>query len=301
MAEQVKVFIPEFSALRGWAWCRHRAALLSGEAKGYYFQDGNDFRLVAVEGIPVETVLAAVEEQRRLCRDGGLLKNDKKRRLSKVEVGGLRLIVKEYRRLSRWGRFSPDQRSWLGANRLVGACPCLAWIRFPGESAYLLLEQVGEEDLFFQDKSLYRPFARELFRGAAGMLARLHTAGIYHADCKSSNFVAHRYEDGSFRLSLVDCDDVRCPWRLSLRMRAKNLAQFLGLEPKIRELEIRRELTIAFLNDYAELSGLGVAQVSAMLPQILSFACRLYPEQVEVLPQILPVSLARRASDLTIS
>jgi hypothetical protein len=293
MSEQVKVFIPEFHALRGWAWWQKRTKLLNGTAEGFYSQNGQDYRLVAATGIPPETVMAAIDEHQRLCRDGGLLKNDKKRRLSKVLVGGQGLIVKEYRHLSRWGVFSPDQRSWLGANRLGGACPCLAWLRFQGNNAYLLFPQVGEEDLFFQDQSQYRPFARELFRGVAGILARLHSARIYHADCKSSNFVCHRQDDGNFRLSLIDCDDVRCPCRLSPHMRAKNLAQFLGLESKIRDLETRRNLTLGFLRDYAELSGLGLPAVIAMIHDIQKLAYQLYPEQTEILRQILaPCSLS---------
>ena len=76
-------------------------------------------------------------------------------------------------------------------------------------------------------------------------------------------------------------------------MRAKNLAQFLGLEPKIRDLETRRNLTLGFLRDYAELSGLGLPAVIAMIQDIQKLACQLYPEQTEILRQILaPGSLS---------
>ncbi|MBP1583355.1 MAG: hypothetical protein J6866_05315, partial [Victivallales bacterium] len=83
MSEQVKVFIPEFHALRGCAWWQKRAKLLNGTAEGFYSQSGQDYRLVAVAGISPESVMAAIDEHLRLCREGGLLKNDKKRRLSK--------------------------------------------------------------------------------------------------------------------------------------------------------------------------------------------------------------------------
>ncbi len=40
--------------------------------------------------------------------------------------------------------------------------------------------------------------------------------------------VTHAYPDRTIHLTLIDCDDIRCPRRLTRRLIVKNLAQFLG-------------------------------------------------------------------------
>ena len=148
------------------------------------------------------------------------------------------------------------------------------------------MEDAGPEDLMLRETSPHYRQAVPLFAGAGKTLARLHRAGIYHADCKASNFVVREEPDGSLRLSLIDCDDVRVVSSLSPDRAIKNLAQFLGIHWHITDEELRTKASCAFLDAYfAEAPWPTLPRVKE---KILAHIRVLYPTKpIEVMERIL--------------
>ena len=82
-----------------------------------------------------------------------LIKNDKKRRLSRVVLNDKSFIVKEFYKIRCKGRFSPDRRSWLNASGLktigIPACRYLAWLH-SNQSGYVVLEDLGQNLIHYE-------------------------------------------------------------------------------------------------------------------------------------------------------
>ena len=272
--------------VRGWSWWCFRWQLLRG---------GKDIAVVRdQEGVlrhkrcyAPAMIREAIRQHKDNVQQGRMLKDDHKRRASRIHAAdGRTYIVKEYRNPLWPGCFSRDQQGWLGSNRLVGSAECFAWQRNADlTAAYLLFQDAGDGDLYMaHDLTLPVNEAVPLYRQAGQMLAGLHRQGIYHADTKPSNFVFSTSASGHHRLTVIDCDDIRVNICLSRQRRLKNLAQFIGCLWCLTEMPQRIAMARAFLQGYCALSGDtgGPAWFCPADQLKLAAAChKLYPEHWE--------------------
>ncbi len=178
------------AAIRRWPGLRRRFLHSSSLAGQVSRADG---RWLTLADLSVEQATAAVVEHRRQLAAGQWLKNDCKRRLTRVVVGDRHLVVKEFMAPRGWGRWRTDARCWLRTCRLFHqgfevAAP-LAWLRGADGRGYVLLAEAGVDNLpnvlrrSDADRQAY------LLAAAARLLASLHNHGICHGDGKTTNFV----------------------------------------------------------------------------------------------------------------
>jgi tRNA A-37 threonylcarbamoyl transferase component Bud32 len=166
---------------------------------------------------------------------------DARRRVRFVEVGGRRLVVKEFATGVRGAIFdrlrgSPARRAWragfgLAALGVPAASP-LAFLErrragLPVASALVL------EDLcpaFAVDSPEPGASASERVDALARLVLSLHGAGAMHADLTAGNVLLARGPDG-LAARLVDLEDARIPRRLGDAARARALAQLNASVP----------------------------------------------------------------------
>ncbi len=186
----------------------------------------------------LETARAALEAHRRCVEHGDLLKDDPKRRLSRVCVGDARFVVKEFRKSPRWyGPWAPDRRTWLSLYRMeTHALPAPtghAWLRGPDGHGWIVMTDAGRTELtetLAQTRDRRR--RRKLIEAAARLVAWSHSAGAYQPDFKIANLVPGPGPDAAaMPLVLVDVDAVRFTANVTPRMRRTNLAQVLDSFP----------------------------------------------------------------------
>ena len=190
-----------------------------------------------------ETARQAVAAHR--AGAGTVLKTEPKREVSRVEVNGVRCIVKEFRRPGPWGRWAADARCWLNSFRLemhrVPVAPCLAWLRADTGAGFLVMQDVGDDVLPVLLSQCADAGRRRLLLAATGrLLAWVHQAGIVHGDLKLSNVIVRERQDfPRVSLTLVDSDSVRFHAAMPLDRRVRNLRQVLGSLPA--ELPFREQ------------------------------------------------------------
>lgn len=181
----------------------------------------------------LEYAQAALKQHREQVATGHLLKDDRKRRLSRVTVAGTAYVVKEFLRPGT-GLWRADRRSWLNHYRLspevFPVCRCHAWLEARG-SGVLVLEDVGEHHLQSAARKLDAAARRPLLAAAARLVAALHAAGTVPHDLKATNLVAARPGERRGSVCLVDADAVRFGVRVTAAARAAALDQFLGNLP----------------------------------------------------------------------
>jgi len=131
-----------------WRGLRHRLLHNGSIYTGHAIQGG---KWLVKNGTELSLAAGAVERHHEMSTAGTLLKDDTKRRLSRVNVGGISLVVKEYLRPRGWGRLRSDTRGWLGACRLYRegfeVAEPLAWLRGDDGHGYIILGDVGPENL----------------------------------------------------------------------------------------------------------------------------------------------------------
>jgi len=264
----------------GLRWLKKRRRLLKG-GDGVTVTRMADGVVRTAWGFAPSDVLAAVERHNAAAVSERFVKTDVKRRITRVELDGRSLIVKEYMHLHKMLVFSPDMKGWLGSQRLPFAAHCLGWYRRTDASrAWLVFEDVGDGDLY--RPRVDSPEAVELVlkraRWAADLIAAMHNKGIFHADTKPGNFVSRGQEPS---VTLIDCDDVRVYGHLSLKRRLKNVAQFLGCLWRVEDTGVRRQMIQAFLAEYAEKTGMTVQQLTVNCrPTLMRYIRKLYPARV---------------------
>jgi len=213
------------------------------------------------------TASAARRAHEENVRAHALLKDDRKRRLSRVVVEGRSYIVKEFLRPGV-GPWRSDRRAWLNLYRLRPyahpACRCHAWLRQPGRG-FLVLEDVGHENLLKALRRLPPLERRPLLRAAMELIGALHVRGTLPGDMKASNLVCCEPGDRRGRLCLVDADDVRFAVRLSTAQRARNLAQFLANLPATVGLREKLRAAVAYRGSTG-LDRDGLRQVLSAMP-----------------------------------
>jgi len=179
--------------------------------------------------------------------------------VTRVEVGGRVLCVKEFRseRRGGWRIFSRARRAWRGAQRLLRAgveIPEPLALLERGKSAYLVMRFI--EGAASLDRLLTQRFAGQLSPGelaakrrllrSLGEWARcLHDRKVYHDDWSPKNILA--CEDRQhWNLYLLDFDSLAFAKRLNWRRRVKNLGQLNDTPPVLSATDRMR-----FLVSYA--------------------------------------------------
>lgn len=135
--------------------------------------------------------------------------------------------------------------------------------------SYLVMEEiVGAQAFDFYIYDHIAPAGPERKRrfalAAAGLFARLHESGIYHADLKASNILV-REAGSDWEFFLVDLDDVTFPSAVPLPRRARNLAQLNSA--------LRRTVTAAdrmrFFREYVR-GCAGIADARELMEMVAS-------------------------------
>jgi len=185
-----------------------------------------------------------------------LLRSLPHRRVYRAAAGGLGVVVKEYRprgildRLRR--RASRESELAAEAKRRgVPVVEPVALCRLPGGVERLFLrEETGAITLqsAVERGGLRGPRRHDLARAVGGLLARLHAAGLRHADLHARNILVR--PDGG--LVFADAAALRPRGRLSARARARQLAQFA---PFFLVRATRPDLLL-FWGSYGRASGL---------------------------------------------
>lgn len=211
-----------FSVARGAAWWSERHRLLAETRV-----DAQGRRWHLQSGLELDLACRLVELHQRKVQAGDCISATRKRRISAVCQDGRAFIVKEFVTLPPFGLLRPDRRSWLCGNRLHGAVPYLGWLQEP-RRGLIIMASAGEGCLDFRRRPYDVGRLLPKYARAGELIAQLHELHVFHADLKPSNFIAAELDTDSPCLTLIDCDDIRCPRRLTRRLIVKNLAQFLG-------------------------------------------------------------------------
>ena len=155
--------------------------------------------------------------------------------VTRVEVGGVRLVLKEWQRRGPWrlaadlpaglaggpglaqrrgSARAPDRRR--RALRIPGAAHAWGFRSHPG-----CCSRISGRPCRRTRPELDAP---QLADALAALLARLHRAGIRHGDLKASHVYLTKGEPG-LTARLIDLEDVRFARRLPDRARIRELAQ----------------------------------------------------------------------------
>ena len=160
-------------------------------------------------------------------------------------------------------------RTWIYSQKLTGlTAPCLAWLHENSGHGFLIFADLGQTDLFYPKQLERVDELPAAYHRAGGILAELHTHGIYHADTKTVNFVINdRLKWLSSPVLIIDCDDVHFHHSISKSHQIKNLAQFLCLMGNLPE-ELRNRLAADFKNGYQEAANLSEMDMANLMEEV---------------------------------
>ncbi len=203
---------------------------------------------------PLAQAQEALRQHLENTARGTLLKNDRKRRLSRVVVDGKPLVVKEFLAPGR-GPWRADRRSWMNHYRLAPdvwpVCRCHAWLEGRGRGV-LILADVGPSNLQDACRTAAPAERRRLLAAAARLLAGLHALGTVPRDMKATNLVVSPGPAPWPPLYLVDADAVRFDVRVRPADRARNLRQLGENLPGLAARELLRAAV-----EYRREAGIG--------------------------------------------
>jgi len=228
---------------------RTRRALRSGRAQAA--ARVGSLRGLRVRELAAEDLaaLVAAHAAAHAAGDARALQSDARARLSRLEIGELRVVVKEsrYRGVGRGLadalRGSAGQRAWRAGHGLrarnVGAARPLAFLEerrlgVPVRSLVVLEDLRPAPDAL--EASGREPEAVAL--ALAELALRLHRRGVDHGDLKCTN--VHLAGPPPFEARLVDLEGVRFRRRLSDASRIEALAQLNASLPDHVPPEARR-------------------------------------------------------------
>jgi tRNA A-37 threonylcarbamoyl transferase component Bud32 len=211
------------------------------------------WRGLRLEEVAPEALAAAVADHREALarRDGRMLKDDRRARVSRVNAAGAGVVVKESpprgaaRALADAWRGSAGRRAWLGGHGLaargVGAAIPVAFLerrRFGLPLASLVvLEDLSPAEPADRNETLP---ASDVVAALGRVAVALHRREIDHGDLKASH-VYVRDAGGGIETLLLDLDGVRFRHRLSPARRIRNLAQLNASLPDRFPAEARCE------------------------------------------------------------
>ncbi len=177
-----------------------------------------------------ELVIAA-HQQIRDQSPAQLLKNNRRRRVSKVEVDGGNFIVKEFRRPGPWGRFAADARSWVFNWGLefcgLHVAKCFAWLRAKNGVACLVFEYLDGPTFYeilkdrAEDAAAFGQLSEKLY----ALLRELYRWRIVHEDLRMANLIVCGPEP---EICLVDNDAVLFNRKIGARQWRRNRRHLLG-------------------------------------------------------------------------
>ncbi|RPJ09637.1 MAG: hypothetical protein EHM36_04135 [Deltaproteobacteria bacterium] len=214
-------------------------------------RESSEFSVDREEGVTVYhrrdfspgQIKEAVEKHEAIAqeRPSDLLKHSPESIVSRVEAGGERICVKQFRcpewtdRLKGLFRVSKGLRAWMAGNGLkVRAIPSLKVMAcaerrkgFAVRESFLLME--ASEEGAEMDRYLLKGFPdferRRLFiKVFARWLSRLHQKGVYHRDMKTCNIVVSEGKEG-WQFRLLDLEDVRLDHKVDENDLFDNLLQ----------------------------------------------------------------------------
>ncbi|MGI6355510.1 MAG: lipopolysaccharide kinase InaA family protein [Lentisphaeria bacterium] len=293
------------TAYSGKTWRRLRRALLRGSSDGSCrVEKLPDGILRYTPQLPREDIDSILHAEANKLPQADI-KVDHKRIITRVWLRDKSYVLKTYRHLYRWLAVSPDCKGWLGAHQLDNGVACYAWFRKNDlSSATIIYADAGNRDLYISKQhQCSDDRAYSLYHQAGAIIAALHRQNIFHADTKPGNFVYMDDSAVASRVYLIDTDDVRSYWRLSVRRRIKNLAQFIGLTREDVPINIYVTAFTALLKGYMEHYPVAPAAFLALLPAIDDAMTTLYPERQsrnQAILKLLAERLQPESSDTSI-
>ena len=217
-----------------------------------------------------EFINAAIEAHQAVVAlpdNPNVLKNDAKRAVTRIKLPQGSFIIKEFKQRPWWHLRDQMKRTFNGTRLLRGVTP-YCWGSYRDEksgSGYLIFFDCGVGNFYGTDYAR-RIDALQLYAECGKVLARMHTAGIYHADTKTTNFVLNENsrDECPARVCIVDCDAVKkCCGSVPTRLRIHNVAQFIASSGKIARADHSawRTMIEAFRNGYSRHSHLSHADL----------------------------------------
>jgi tRNA A-37 threonylcarbamoyl transferase component Bud32 len=214
--------------------------MTASHAPGPADHDPPPAHLIASTGLSSDEVADVLAAHRRALATGaGVLKDDRRTALTRVQHGDACLCVKEFRRaggmdaLKDLLRRSRASRAWAGsrilAERGISTPDPLALVA-SGGARYLVTRFLADAtslDTLITEWFAFseRPLAKhDLLRELGAWLRSVHDRGIYHDDWSPKNILAMREASG-WRFWFLDTESISACKRLNDRRRAKNLAQ----------------------------------------------------------------------------
>ena len=192
---------------------------------------GNWLRLAT---FPVRSATAAVRDHRHgLANRTGIVKEDRKRCLTRVRAESGSVIVKQFLSVPAYWPWRPDRLCWFNAHRLashhIPTAGALAWLRGRDGHGYVVFSDQGSRTLYDALKAAATSAARRrLLQEAGTLVARLHLLGICHGDLKIHNFMIPVSPSGApWPQCLVDVDRVYFQPLRQRTYQRRNLELFL--------------------------------------------------------------------------
>jgi len=212
-----------------------RASLGNGEWAWHMRTEDGRWHLR--QGIDPLLPEAAVRMHRNLVRNAPdeLVKNDRKRRVSKVAVAGTYYAVKEFTAPGPWGPFAPDRRSYVANWRLelsgFDVPRYLGWLRHREGQGYLVMEWI-DGTLLGKALEAAPPEGRAaLAQATLALFQALYARDIAHQDMKAQNIIVEA-KAGAPRLWLIDNDAVRFGQRITQAHWRRNVRQLRETMPQ---------------------------------------------------------------------
>lgn len=197
-----------------------------------------------------------------LFSDDGTLRKNNRNVPGIIETGGMRLVIKHYRKvgpaprfLYRFLRDSKAKRSYDHALRLrklgIATPQPVAWFEkqnatFLKESYYVALEQGSGYTL--QEVFRNPGFAgnrEEILRQFVRFTFQMHEKGVEFGDHTPGNTLIRESDDGNYAFSLADVSRIHFPKAMWIERRMQNFDR----------ITLNAELLGIIANEYAKLSG----------------------------------------------
>jgi tRNA A-37 threonylcarbamoyl transferase component Bud32 len=161
-------------------------------------------------------------------------------------------VLKTSQILSEAGIFTPEVYAALNYRRglLLESSYLLSAFLESAKTAGQVIERLTGEDKF-------EIFAEKICR----LLVKVHNAGIFHGDVKTSNIIVVSNDDNSYDLGLLDLDGSHCyPETLVAKKRTYDLARLISsyfLTCKSKKIAVKNlnELRDYFAQQYCNISG----------------------------------------------
>ncbi|MBP5672712.1 MAG: glycosyltransferase family 4 protein [Victivallales bacterium] len=230
-------------------------------------EDEGDWRLLNGFALPMAREIIKIHKTQ--CDNQIWLKNDIKRRVSRVVCNNMSFIVKEFCRDHSLPCLNHGRRTWTYSQKLTGlTAPCLAWLHESSGRSFLIFTDLGMTDLFYPKQLERTSDLPKAYYTAGKILAELHAHGIYHADTKAVNFVINdNLRWASSPSMIIDCDDVHFHRSVSKSHQIKNIAQFLCTMGNLPD-DLRKTLATDFQNGYQQTAHLSSAEMTALMEQV---------------------------------